>query len=566
MPFVWIVRRAFLFTAVRLLRLWSFFWRGDHQRFLWRLRRNNVVRLSPELFQHCLITTPFTAAMSKAKQPRARRWLARVGRCALLALLFLLSITFNLPWSTQHMAIISSNYYPHSASNPPNTMVVLFNAQRRFWPPWPLLCRSFNGSHSLTALARVRYAFTPILICGWSVYLASCPTVQRPIEFQLRDVQMISQSVTVPFRRVSDAKLSVVACFSPLFYNERWQLIIPTLEIYRQLGVSLQVYYIQSMLVEILDFMKVYEKQNIVRLETWVGLNVQDSDGIDTLGYDPNTELEWRNQAAAHTDCLLFYKVCADRLFLIVSDLDDVLIPKLGRTFLEEFRWLSAKMPYAAGFSYNRYNTELVTSSESAEFSLAALINEARVANEWEDPKYVVKPANVQSVWLHWPGIINRGRMYTVPAELNFMLHFRNWSMIDFHSSAYPRTQRTFELFTYQMADMLQPARAVELERNFHDFLAYTPELADLFARLPSRVVYYPLVADCYNRIFYDRSKHPINCPGPVRCDLPSLPGLKCAVAKRRVAHLTINRHLNVHVPLDASGTFHISDNGCSWT
>uniref|UniRef100_A0A183BWZ1 Glycosyltransferase family 92 protein n=1 Tax=Globodera pallida TaxID=36090 RepID=A0A183BWZ1_GLOPA len=373
MPFVWIARRVFLFTAVRLLRLWSFFWRGDHQRFLWRLRRNNVVRLSPELFQHCLITTPFTAVMSKAKQPRARRWLARVGRCALLALLFLLSFTFNLPWSTQHMAIISSNYYPHSASNPPNTMVVLFNAQRRFWPPWPLLCRSFNGSHSLTALARVRYAFTPILICGWSVYLASCPTVQP-------------------------------------------------------------------------------------------------------------------------------------------------------------------------------------------------LINEARVANEWEDPKYVVKPANVQSVWLHWPGIINRGRMYTVPAELNFMLHFRNWSMIDFHSSAYPRTQRTFELFTYQMADMLQPARAVELERNFHDFLAYTPELAELFARLPSRVVYYPLVADCYNRIFYDRSKHPINCPGPVRCDLPSLPGLKCAVAKRRVAHLTINRHLNVHVPLDASGTFHISDNGCSWT
>ncbi|KAL3087135.1 hypothetical protein niasHS_005374 [Heterodera schachtii] len=499
--------------------------------------------------------------MSKAsKNPWVRRWLARVGRYAFLALLFLLIMTYNLPWSTQHMAIISSNYYHMSPSHPPNTVVVLFNAQRRFWPPWPLLCHSFNGSHSLKALARVRYAFTPILICGWSVYLASCPTVDRPTKFQLRDVQVLSHSVTVPIRSVSDQQLSVVACFSPLFYNERWQLIIPTLEIYRQLGVTLQVYYIQSMLVEILDFMKVYERQKIVKLETWMGLSVQDPDGTDRLGYDPNTELEWRNQAAAHTDCLLFYK------FLIVSDLDDVLIPKLGQTFLEEFRFLSAKVPYAAGFSYNRYNTELVTSSEPGEFSLAALINEARVATEWEDPKYVVKPGNVQSVWLHWPGIISRGRMYTVPAEQNFMLHFRNWSMIDFSSSAYPRTQRTFELFKFQMSDMLQPARAVELEQNFHRFLATTPELGELFARLPSRVVYYPLIADCYNRIFYGRSKHPINCPGPVRCELPSLPGLKCAVGRRRYEHFAINRNLVVHVPLGASGTFHISDNGCSWT
>lgn len=51
--------------------------------------------------------------------------------------------------------------------------------------------------------------------------------------------------------------MGVVACFSPLFYNERWQLIIPTLEIYRQLGVDLQIYYVQSMLSEILDFLKV---------------------------------------------------------------------------------------------------------------------------------------------------------------------------------------------------------------------------------------------------------------------------------------------------------------------
>lgn len=64
------------------------------------------------------------------------------------------------------------------------------------------------------------------------------------------------------------------------------------------------------------------------------------------------------------------------------------------------------------------------------DFSLAALLNSARIANEWEDPKYVVHPSKVQSVWLHWPGIINSGKMKTISNELNFMVHFRNWSMV----------------------------------------------------------------------------------------------------------------------------------------
>jgi hypothetical protein len=104
------------------------------------------------------------------------------------------------------------------------------------------------------------------------------------------------------------------------------------LEIYRQFGVSLQIYYIQSMLIEILDFMRVikyiqfkftiflqnvfvgihihtqvhiihiypfsflkmYEKAKVVRLETWTRLNVTGPEGFDQLSYDPNAELEWR--------------------------------------------------------------------------------------------------------------------------------------------------------------------------------------------------------------------------------------------------------------------------------
>lgn len=65
------------------------------------------------------------------------------------------------------------------------------------------------------------------------------------------------------------------------------------------------------------------------------------------------------------------------------------------------------------------------------DFSLAALINSARIANEWEDGKYVVIPSRVHTVWLHWPGIMEPGyKMHTIPEEVNIMVHMRNWSMV----------------------------------------------------------------------------------------------------------------------------------------
>lgn len=43
-------------------------------------------------------------------------------------------------------------------------------------------------------------------------------------------------------------------------------------------------------------------------MEPWTGVNL-DKTTVDELGFSPNTEIEWRNQPAAHTDCLLLFKV-----------------------------------------------------------------------------------------------------------------------------------------------------------------------------------------------------------------------------------------------------------------
>lgn len=101
------------------------------------------------------------------------------------------------------------------------------------------------------------------------------------------------------------------------------------------------------------------------------------------------------------------------------------------------------------------------------------------------------------------------------------------------------------------------------IEKNFRDFIGSIPNGTNVFRSLPQKVRYYPLIADCYNRIFYGRSKKPQNCPGPLRCQLPTIPGLNCALAKREFLHNHINSMVEVHYS-SREGEFIISNNGCN--
>ncbi|CAD5219016.1 unnamed protein product [Bursaphelenchus okinawaensis] len=482
----------------------------------------------------------------------------KIGPPILYLLLFLFVFTCNKQWADQEIAVISATYFSDSKSGyPENTMAILFNSQKRLWPPRPFLCVSNNGTKVFAELAKIRYAFEPIYICRWATYLMTCPVVGLPNGFALSDTRFSSATIQVPYRTAVQQRMGVVACFSPLFYNERWQLIIPTLEIYRQLGVDMQVFYIQSMLTDIMDYMKVYEKLNIIKINTWNMIRL-DPNKERKLGYDPNAELEWRNQATAHTDCFLNYKQAAE--FIIISDIDDILFPKLGETYLEEFRRLAVTFPLGAGFSYSRYNTELIASKSPQDYSLSSLINSAKIANEWEDGKYVVRPKFIETVWLHWPGIMDSNyKMYAVDEEINIMVHMRNWSIVEKSSPLKPA--KNFDLFKYQISDVIQPQMTHDLERNFRRFLRLYAHKE--FERLPNEVRYYPLIEECYNRIFYGRSKRPESCPGPLRCDLPKVEGLRCSIARKVYEHDSMNTKVKIHFAQDG-GDFVISYNGCT--
>lgn len=61
----------------------------------------------------------------------------------------------------------------------------------------------------------------------------------------------------IPYRHAVDRHYDVVTCFSPLFFFEKWQPLVAALELYKHFGASLQMFYVESMLEEILRFLRV---------------------------------------------------------------------------------------------------------------------------------------------------------------------------------------------------------------------------------------------------------------------------------------------------------------------
>uniref|UniRef100_A0A183C3R7 Glycosyltransferase family 92 protein n=1 Tax=Globodera pallida TaxID=36090 RepID=A0A183C3R7_GLOPA len=467
------------------------------------------------------------------------------AKATLCFLLLVTSINFFFDRIEHHLVFLSTTIYTNSAIYEPHTAVSLINAEDYGWGRAPLrlrralVCTASNGTHTKVSQAQIRWAYQPVGICKWTAYIGICQTLPNLMELSLSDTSVNSRPVNIPFRLAfSTRRLNVAACFSPLFYMERWQIVLSTLEIYRNFGVQLQIFYIQSILASIMD---VIEKGRHY----------------------------WRNQASAHTDCLLKYRVwprigvgesvvvpCQEAtMFIIVGDLDDVLIPRLGSRYIDEFRLLSSVYPNAAGFTYNRFNTELESGSQVRDYSLARLVESAHISDQNETGKYVINTSRVETAWLHYPGIkLGWVKMFTVPTDLNIMVHLRNWTIDERINSKANllwmlrrRRRKRTEPTDWGDESLPPPGghasrlselmSARQLARMESAFVRMLSSHGETFRRLPTAQHYLPMMVDCYNRIFYSqKNRKPNFCPGPVKCMLPQISGLHCKVAKMRMA------------------------------
>uniref|UniRef100_A0A8R1DTJ3 Glycosyltransferase family 92 protein n=1 Tax=Caenorhabditis japonica TaxID=281687 RepID=A0A8R1DTJ3_CAEJA len=186
----------------------------------------------------------------------------------------------------------------------------------------------------------------------------------------------------------------VVACFSPLFLNERWQLLLTTVEIYSHYGAFMH-FYIRSMITDLFTLIK--ENKN-TRISPWPAIRIGESRAASPM-FDPNTELEFRNQASAMTDCLLQYKESAD--FIIFPDPDDILVPSLGKNYFEEFTKAFNMFPTAGAIVYNMTQTTIESSTTPALFSPMSLLSSIKFKGEQKWGKLVVRPERVDSTWIH---------------------------------------------------------------------------------------------------------------------------------------------------------------------
>uniref|UniRef100_A0A0N4ZBU0 Glycosyltransferase family 92 protein n=1 Tax=Parastrongyloides trichosuri TaxID=131310 RepID=A0A0N4ZBU0_PARTI len=474
----------------------------------------------------------------------------------LIHLLFMFLKSFYSDFaSPQHLAIISTTHYTSD-----NSVVVLMNAHRRYDSLHPYVCISSNGTNQKISYALTLHAFEPINVCKWTAFTSKCDVIENMKEFKLSmHSDIVNNAVLLPYRKAYNIKSKVISCFSPLFYNERWQLMLATLEIFKELGVDKQVFYIQSMVYDVYRVLDAYKKEGYAEIEPWAKINL----GKEyNLGFDVNQELDWRNQASAHTDCFLKYKDAAE--FILVGDIDDILFPKMGKNYYEEFVYFSKMYPSAAGFIYDRYNTEVTASVTPQNFKLDSLLDSSRVYNEWEDGKYVVNTSRVDTAWLHWPGRMKHGyKMQLIPDEKNVMLHFRKWKIKDVTINEKKNDKnikdRKNNFYKTQIYDVISPKRVMKIESNWRKNYAKIKELE----YLPVKMNYYSLIANCYNQIFYNVGKTPTSCPGPVRCNISDIPGLKCMVShsKHFKTHFTSN---NIIIHYLNEIFIQEKDNGCT--
>ncbi|PIO64441.1 hypothetical protein TELCIR_13930 [Teladorsagia circumcincta] len=109
----------------------------------------------------------------------------------------------------------------------------------------------------------------------------------------------------IPFREPELKKYDVVTCIAPLFGNEQWQQALFAAHIYKKYGSHMHL-YIRSMVSTVYDLLRIYVDEGYLTIQPWLRITLLT---IDEMEFNPNINVEFRNQAAAQTDCLLQYKV-----------------------------------------------------------------------------------------------------------------------------------------------------------------------------------------------------------------------------------------------------------------
>ncbi|KAI1705328.1 glycosyltransferase family 92 protein F59C6.8 [Ditylenchus destructor] len=147
------------------------------------------------------------------------------------------------------------------------------------------------------------------------------------------------------------------------------------------------------------------------------------------------------------------------------------------------------------------------------------------------------------------------------------MVHLRNWTIVDEKGSRMKRSVKENETpqvpsYKTQVRDLISQRSLRSIQANFNQLMRSTNYTA--FKQLPVTNHYLPMFTQCYNTMFYNVGRHPTSCPGPMKCKLPAISGLRCSVAKSEYRHASLSWRTKLYLQEHRDNQFVTSENGCT--
>ncbi|UMM12513.1 hypothetical protein L5515_001254 [Caenorhabditis briggsae] len=352
--------------------------------------------------------------------------------------------------------------------------------------------------------------------CKWIAMTATAEVVKNP---SLLFVSLGGNHAPIPFEVVSTEPKPVVMCISPLFAAENWQNLLVALHVYKRFGAHMHL-YIRSVVSPMLEILRVYEQEGYVTLKPWNRINLLNRDERD---FNPNLNVEFRSQAAAQTDCLLRYKEASE--FIAFLDLDDLILPRMANSYLNEFRFLAAENPTVAYFTYTKQNTRTRAYKRANVFSVEHVLRSVQFEQTTETGKMVAIPSKVNNTWIHWTH--KTVKKLEVDPEFNSITHFKHMDMLDGMGVDHERVPQYNPTTGGGDAEkpLISNKNLQMIEKDFNR-MSWKSSIRRHLRSLPINMTYGKLISACFKESYYTfhsaNENHGMLCPGPERCDLSS--------------------------------------------